>query len=79
VPDLLSHVQKAQGINQARLLVRLLQAQYDQAWHDIVALDGESWFYPRTSHKFIWLPRGETVPERERRIIALENFIVTIV
>jgi hypothetical protein len=74
----LSDVQKLQRVDQARLLLRLLQPHHDRAWYDIVTLD-ESWFYFTISHEFIRLPQGEKVPERERSMIGSEQFMVTIV
>jgi hypothetical protein len=32
-----------------------------------------------TDYEFVWLSRDEKVPERERQIIQLKNFILTIV
>jgi hypothetical protein len=56
----------------------MLELQRDRAWHDIGTL-GESWFYLSTDCEFVWLPRDEKVPERERRIIQSKKFMLTIV
>jgi hypothetical protein len=44
----------------------------------LVTLD-ESWFYLRSEHDLTWTAPGEIVPDRERYIIQLPKFIVTIV
>jgi hypothetical protein len=56
----------------------MLEVQRDRAWHEIVTLD-ESWFYPSTDYEFVWLPRDEKVPERERHTIQSKKFMLTIV
>jgi histone-lysine N-methyltransferase SETMAR len=56
----------------------MLEVQRDRAWHDIVTLDGP-WFYLSTDYEFIWLPRDEKLPERERHIIQSKKFILMIV
>jgi hypothetical protein len=56
----------------------MLKVQRDLAWRDIVALDG-SWFYLSTDYEFIWLPRDEKVPKRERHTIQSKKFMLTIV
>jgi histone-lysine N-methyltransferase SETMAR len=48
------------------------------ARHDIVTL-GESWFYLRTDYEFVWLPRDEKVPERERHTIQSKKFVFMII
>jgi hypothetical protein len=52
--------------------MRMLEVQRDRAWHDIVTLD-ESWFYLSTDYEFVWLPRDENVPEKERHTIQSKN------
>jgi hypothetical protein len=56
----------------------MLEVQRDRAWHDIVTLD-ESWFYLSTDYNFVWLPRNENAPERERHTIQSKKFMLTIV
>jgi hypothetical protein len=56
----------------------MLEVQRDRAWHDIVTLD-ESWFYLRTDYGFIWLPRDEKVPERERHMVQSKQSMLTII
>jgi hypothetical protein len=55
----------------------MLEVQCDRAWHDIVTL-GESWFHPSTDYEFVWLPRDEKIPERERHTIQSTKFMLTI-
>jgi hypothetical protein len=47
------------------------------AWHNIVTLD-ESWFYLSMYYEFVWLPRDEKVPEKERHN-SIKKFMLTIV
>jgi hypothetical protein len=56
----------------------MLEVQRDRTWHDIVTLD-ESWFYLSTDYEFVWLLRGEKVPEKERHTIQSKTFMLTIV
>jgi hypothetical protein len=76
VPHVLSDAQKGERVNLSRRLLRMrmrmLEVQRDRAWHDIVTLD-ESWFYRSTDYEFVWLPRDEKVPERERHTIQSKN------
>jgi hypothetical protein len=58
--------------------LRTLEVQRDRPWHDIVTFD-ESWFCLSTDYDFVWLPRDEKVPERERHTIQLKKFMLTIV
>jgi hypothetical protein len=74
----LSNAQKTRQVDLSRQLLRMVEAQCDRAWHDIVTLD-ESWFYPSTDHELIWLPRGETVPEPERYPVLSQELILTVV
>jgi hypothetical protein len=68
VPHALSDAPKGERVNLSRRLLRMLEVQRDRAWHDIITLDA-SWFYLSTNYEFIWLPRDEKVPERERHTI----------
>jgi hypothetical protein len=68
VPHALLDAQKGERVNLFRQLLRTLEVQRGRAWHDIVTLD-QSWFYLSTDHEFVWLPRDEKVPERERHTI----------
>jgi hypothetical protein len=72
VPHALSDAQKGERVNLSRRLLGMPEVQGDRAWHDIVTLD-ESWFYLSTDYEFVWLPRDETVPERERHTIQSNN------
>jgi hypothetical protein len=56
----------------------MLKVQNDRAWHGIVTFD-DSWFYLNMDYEFVWLPRDEKVPERERRTIRSKKFMLTIV
>jgi histone-lysine N-methyltransferase SETMAR len=56
----------------------MLEVQRDRAWHDIGTLD-EFWFCLSTDYEFVWLPRDDKVPERERRTIQSKKFMLTIV
>jgi hypothetical protein len=78
VPHVLSDAQMGERINLSRRLLRMLEVQHDQAWHDIVTLD-ECWFYLSMDYEFTWLPREEKVPERERCTIQSKKFMLTIV
>jgi hypothetical protein len=68
VPHILPDDQKAQRVEQSRVLFQQLEAGHNRAWHDIVMPD-ELWFLFTMSHEFIWLPDGEKVPQRERPMI----------
>jgi hypothetical protein len=46
--------------------------------HGMTSLD-ESWFCLSTDYEFVWLPRDEKVPERERHTIQSKKFMLTIV
>jgi hypothetical protein len=56
----------------------MLEVQRDRALHDIVTLD-MYWFYLSTDYEFVWLPRDEKVPERERHTIQSKKCMLTIV
>jgi hypothetical protein len=58
--------------------LRIPEVQRDRAWHDIVTLD-ESWSYLSTDYEFVWLPRDEKVPERERHTLQSKKFMFMIV
>jgi hypothetical protein len=78
VPHGLSDAQKGERVNLSRQLLQMLKVQGDQAWHDIVTLD-DFWFYLNTDYEFVWLPRDEKVPERERHTIQSKKFMLTII
>jgi hypothetical protein len=56
----------------------MLEVQRDPAWHGIVTLD-EPWLCLSTHYEFVWLPRDEKVPERERHAIQSKKFTLTII
>jgi hypothetical protein len=78
VPHALPDAQKGERVNLSRRLLRMLELQRDRASHDTVTLD-ESWFYPSTDYEFVWLPRDEKVPEKERHTIQPDKFMLTTV
>jgi hypothetical protein len=80
VPHALSDAQKDERVNLSRRLLRMrmLEVQHDRAWHDIVTFE-ESWFYLSTDYEFVWLPRDEKVPQKERHIIQLKRFMLGVV
>jgi hypothetical protein len=67
-PHALSEVQKAQEVTLSGQLLRMLEVQHDRASRNIVTLD-ESWLYLTKDHKFILLPQGEKVRERQHHTI----------
>jgi histone-lysine N-methyltransferase SETMAR len=77
VSHALSDARKGERVNLSRRLLRMLEVQRDQAWHDIVTLD-ESWFYLSTDYEFVWLPREEKFP-KENDTQSNRKFMVTIV
>jgi hypothetical protein len=78
VPHTGSDAQNGERVNLSPQLLRMLEVQHDQAWHGIVILD-KSWFYLSTDYEFVWPPRDEIVPERERHTIQSKKFMLTIV
>jgi hypothetical protein len=78
VPHALSDAQKDERVDLPRRLLRTLEVQRDRSWHDIVTL-GESWFYQSKDYEFVWLPRDDNFPERERHTIQSQKFMLTIV
>jgi hypothetical protein len=77
-PHALSDAQKGETVNLSRRLLRMLEVQRDRAWHGSITLN-ESWFYLSTDYEFVWLPRDEKVPERERHTIQSKQFMLIIV
>jgi hypothetical protein len=77
VPHALSDAHKDKRVNLSRRLFRILEVQQDRAWHDIIIVD-EPWFYLSRDSEFVWLPRDEKVPERERQSVQSKKFMLTI-
>jgi hypothetical protein len=78
VSHALSDAQRGERVNLSRRLLRKLEVQRDQAWHDIITVDG-SWFDQSTDYEFARLRRDEKAPERECYTIQSKKFIFTIV
>jgi hypothetical protein len=78
VSDLLSEADKHTRAQLSFELFEMLQRQKDRAWHDIVTVD-EDWFYFTTDHDQIWLPEGTEAPKREQITVQSRKVTVTIV
>jgi hypothetical protein len=58
-------------------LLRVLAGHVTLKWHNIVTLY-KSWVYVYTEHEMIWVSAGETVSDRERRMIQSPKLMLTV-
>jgi len=65
-------------VEKSNELLQTLISMKHHSWRYMIALD-ESWFYLSTDYESIWLPSGDTAPERERKMINSPKMMLTIV
>jgi histone-lysine N-methyltransferase SETMAR len=77
VPHTLTEAQKRKRVEISQELLWILSTAKRRGWAKFLTGD-ESWFYLSTDHQLVWLPEGETIPTRAKKMIGAHKALFTI-
>ena len=66
IPHSLNSDQKENRVELSKLLLETIQRAKED-FYSFFFIGDESWFCLETSYETIWLPKGEIIPEREKK------------